>query len=229
MSDVFDVYRDEFRTRVLGGRPRSILEVGSGDGAFLETVRGTAERIVGVDPSDEAVLKLRAEGFEATTGTAEQLAFADASFDVVVFSFTPHHIADWNAGLSEALRVARNGVEILDVWYDDTIADQRTAHSFDRWLKAIDRRTGMVHLDTLSPGELLAPVVARRDVTYDYLCRRIVGAQSIEETLKLGAEYLAKVENDADLKRAFDQIIANAQRDGMTDEGCIQMTIEKRR
>lgn len=87
----------------------------------------------------------------------------------------------------------------------------------------------MVHLDTLSPAELIAPMIARRDVTYDYVCRRIAAPQSIDETMRLGAEYLAKAGEDADLKRAFDDIVARAHRDGMTDEGCIQMTIEKRR
>jgi SAM-dependent methyltransferase len=229
MPDIFDIYRDEFRARVLGGRPRAILEVGSGDGAFLKTVQGEAGRLCGLDPSADSVAKLKGDGFEAVQGSAETLPFQDGEFDVVAFSFTPHHIADWAAALNEAMRVSRNGVEIMDVWYDDTIADQRTAHDFDRWLKTIDRRTGMVHLDTLSPAEIVAPVAARRDVTYDYVCRRIAAPQSIEETMKLGAECLAKVGGDAELKRAFDDIVARAHRDGMTDEGCIQMTIEKRR
>jgi SAM-dependent methyltransferase len=229
MTDVFDNYRDEFRARVLGGRPRSILEVGSGDGTFLKTVRGEVGRLAGLDPAEDAVAKLRGDGFEAVQGSAERLPFADGEFDVVVFSFTPHHLADWNAALNEAMRVARNGVEILDVWYDDTVADQRTAHDYDRWLKTIDRRTGMVHLDTLSPAELLAPIVARRDVTYDYVCRRIGSPQNISDALELARTYLSKVDNDPELKRAFDAIIAAAHRDGMTDEGCIQMTIEKRR
>lgn len=229
MADIFDIYRDEFRARVLGGRPRSILEVGSGDGAFLRSVQGEVGRLMGLDPSADAVSQLKAEGFEAVQGSAERLAFGDGEFDVVVFSFTPHHIADWAAALNEALRVARHSIEILDVWYDDTLADQRVAHDFDRWLKAIDRRTGMVHLDTLSPADLLAPVISRRDFTFDYLCRRVAGQQKIDETLSIGERYLAKVDNDAALRRAFDQIVANAHRDGMTDEGCIQMTIEKGR
>jgi hypothetical protein len=229
MPDIFDTYRDEFRARVLGGRPRTLLEVGAGDGAFLKTVAGAVGRLVGLDPSADAVTKLKGEGFEAIEGSAENLPFAEGEFDVAVFSFTPHHIANWTAALNEAMRVARHSVEILDVWYDDTVADQRTTHAFDRWLKQIDRRTGMVHLDTLSPAELLAPVIARRDVTYDYVCRRIAEPTSIDETLKLGAEYLAKVGDDPALKREFDEIVASAHRDGMTDEGSIQMTIEKRR
>lgn len=229
MPDIFDIYRDEFRACVLGGWPRAILEVGSGDGAFLKTVQGEAGRLCGIDPSADSVARLKGDGFEAVQGSAETLPFQDGEFDVVVFSFTPHHIADWTAALGEAMRVSRNGVEIMDVWYDDTVADQRTAHDFDRWLKTIDRRTGMVHLDTLSPAELIAPMIARRDVTYDYVCRRIAAPQSIDETMRLGAEYLAKAGEDAELKRAFDDIVARAHRDGMTDEGCIQMTIEKRR
>jgi SAM-dependent methyltransferase len=229
MSEVYDIYRDEFRERVLGGRPRSILEVGSGDGTFLRSVKGEVMRLTGLDPSEDHVAALRADGFEAIEGSAEKLPFAEGEFDVVVFSFTPHHVSDWNAALSEALRVARHSVEILDVWYDDSIADQRTTHTLDRWLKTIDRKGGMVHNDTLSPGDLLAPVIARREAAFDYVCRRIAAACSIEETLELGRTYLSKVDNDAALTREFDEIIAAARRHGMTDEGAILMTIEKRR
>ena len=229
MSEVYDIYREEFRERVLDGRPRSILEVGSGDGSFLKTVQGEASRLCGLDPSEDHVSALRAEGFEAVKASAYPLPFADGEFDVVVFSFTPHHLADWGAGLNEALRVARHSVEILDVWYDDTIADQRTTHAFDRWLKTIDRRGGMVHRDTLSPGELLAPVLGRCDTTFDYVCRRVSARSNIEETMALGRTYLARVDNDQALAKEFEQIIAAAHRDGMTDEGAILMTIEKGR
>lgn len=229
MADVFDIYRQEFRERVLGGRPRSILEVGSGDGAFLKSVNGEAMRLCGLDPSEQHISTLNGNGYEAVKGSADKLPFADGEFDVVVFSFTPHHIADWAAGLNEALRVARHSVEILEVWYDDTIADQRTTLALDRWLKRIDRRGGMVHNNALSPGELLAPVMARRDATFDYACRRVSSRTNIEEILTLGRDYLAKVDNDPTLAKEFEQIIADARRDGMTDEGAILMTIEKGR
>src|SRR5260221_6969362 len=135
--DLDESYRQEFRARVLKGRPRSILEVGSGDGDFLKTVRGEVERLAGLDPNDKHFSELRALGFEQIKGSAEQLPFDDGAFDVVAFSFAPHHVADWTAALHEALRVARRGVEILDIWYDDTVADQRTTHALDCWLKKI--------------------------------------------------------------------------------------------
>ena len=123
--------------------------------------------------------------------------------------------------------MARHSVEILDVWYDDSFADQRTSHALDRWLKAIDRRGGMVHNDILSAGELLAPVLVLRGATYDYACRRIASPVSIEEMMTLGRRYLAKIDNDPASAQQFDDIIASAHRDGMTDEGAILMTIEK--
>jgi SAM-dependent methyltransferase len=227
MSD--DIYRDEFRARVLSGRPRSILEVGAGDGAFLRTVVGEAGRLTGLDPSADNVAQIRMAGFEAVEGVAERLPFQDGAFDVVVFSYTPHHVRDWTAALHEALRVARNGIEILDVWYDETIADQRSTQAYDRWCKTIDRRTGMVHNDTLPPGTMIAPVATWRDITYDYVCRRVAAAANIDETIAYAQAQLAKVQNDAALAREFDDILAAARRDGMTDEGAIMMTIEKRR
>jgi SAM-dependent methyltransferase len=224
-----DIYRDEFRARVLGGRPRSILEVGAGDGAFLATVKGAVGRLVGIDPSADNVSQLKLGGFEAVEGVAERLPFADGAFDVVVFSYTPHHVSNWSAALHEALRVARNGIEILDVWYDETIADQRTTQALDRWYKTIDRRLDMVHNDTLPPGVMIAPVAVQRDITYDYVCRRIATPLNIAGTMEHGREKLAKVDNDPTLAREFEQIIAAGHRDGMTEEGVIMMTIEKRR
>jgi SAM-dependent methyltransferase len=229
MADVYEIYREEFAERVLSGRPRSILEVGSGDGSFLETIKGQVGRLVGLDPDRTHVSALRVDGYEAVEGAAEKLPFADGEFDVVVFSFAPHHVADWALCLGEALRVARHSVEILDIWYDDTIADQRTTHALDRWLKAIDRRGGMVHLNTLSPGEMLAPVIGREDVTYDYICRRVASPTDIDEMVAHGRDHLKKVDNDPALAREFDEIIAAGRRDGMSDEGAILMTIEKKR
>ena len=125
--------------------------------------------------------------------------------------------------------MACNGIEILDVWYDESIADQRTTAALDRWYKTIDRRTGMVHNDFLLPGAMLEPVIARRDITYDYACRRIAAPLSVAETMDRGRQKLAKVDNDPALARQLEEIIAAGHRDGMSDEGALLMTIEKRR
>ncbi len=226
MAGVEDIYRDEFRARVLAGRPRSLLEVGSGSGTFLRSLKGGIDRLAGIDPNADDVETLRAEGFEVVVGKAEALPFQDGEFDVVVFSFTPHHIGDWSVALKEAMRVARHSIEILEVWYDEGIADQRVAHAYDRWCKEIDRRAGMVHNDTLSPGALLLPIIERRGLTYDYACRRVSSMCNVDEIEATGRARLAKAGDDAALKQGFEQIIKDARRHGMSEEGCVQMTIE---
>ncbi len=226
MAGVEDIYRDEFRARVLAGRPRSLLEVGSGSGIFLRSLKGGIDRLAGIDPNADDVETLRAEGFEVVVGKAEALPFQDGEFDVVVFSFTPHHIGDWSVALKEAMRVARHSIEILEVWYDEGIADQRVAHAYDRWCKEIDRHKGMVHNDTLSPGALLQPIIERRGLTYDYVCRRVSSMCNVDEIEATGRSRLAKAGDDAASKKSFEQIIADARRHGMSEEGCVQMTIE---
>jgi SAM-dependent methyltransferase len=226
MAGVEDIYRDEFLARVLAGRPRSLLEVGSGSGTFLRSLKGGIDRVAGIDPNADNVEAVRAEGFEVVLGKAEALPFQNGEFDVVVFSFTPHHMSDWTLALKEAMRVARHSIEILDVWYDDGVPDQRVAHDFDRWCKEIDRRSGMVHNDTLPPGALLQPIIEGRGLTYDYVCRRVSAMCNLDEILSTGEAQLAMVGDDAVLKKGFEQIVEDARRYGMSEEGCVQMTIE---
>ena len=226
MAGVDEIYREEFRTRVMAGRPRSILEVGCGSGAFLRSMKGGVNRLVGVDPDAEAIEALKAENFEVLQGAAEQLPFQDHEFDVVVFSFTPHHVSDWAKSLQEAMRVARHSIEILDVWFDDGVPDQRVAHAFDRWSKEIDRRNGKVHNDTLPPGALVAPLLGVSGLTYDYMCRRVSSAWALADVEVTGRSSLSSVGNDAALAQGFEQIIEDAKRYGISEEGCVQMTIE---
>lgn len=226
MAGVDEIYREEFRARVMAGRPRSVLEVGAGSGTFMRSVKIDINRLVGLDPEAESVEILQAEGFEAVVGSAEKLPFHDHEFDVVVFSYSPHHCTDWSLALKEAMRVARHSIELLDVWFDDSVPDQRVARDFDRWCKEIDRRGGMVHNDTMPAGALLAPLLAEAGLTYDYVCRRVSAAWALDDVEAKGREYLMKAGNDAALVKGFEQIVADAKRFGISEEGCVQMTIE---
>lgn len=65
-----------------------ILEIGCGDGtrlAWLKEHRGFD--CYGVEPSAQAVQAAAGRGITACQGTAEELPFADKSFDIVVFGF----------------------------------------------------------------------------------------------------------------------------------------------
>jgi SAM-dependent methyltransferase len=89
-------------------RPR-ILDVGCGTGANLQMLAefGAAE---GVDVSPEALEFCRARGLaKVKQGAAENLPFADASFDLVTGLDVVEHLDDDIAGLREMQRVLRPG------------------------------------------------------------------------------------------------------------------------
>jgi SAM-dependent methyltransferase len=226
MAGVEDIYRSEFRERVLAGRPRSLLEVGCGSGLFLRSVRDDVIRLAGIDPDSEAVDALHAEGFEVSVGHGEALPFRDGDFDVVVFSFVPHHCSAWAVALREAVRVARHSVEILDIWFDESVPDQRVARDFDGWCRQVDRLGGMVHNAPMSPGELLAPLAEKGLLAHDYACRRMSAPWPQDDRDARIAERRALAAQHAGLREDLERILADARRLGMSDIGCVQMTVE---
>lgn len=89
-----------------------ILDVGCGTGGNLEMLKkfGAAE---GVDVSDEALEFCRSKGLTVHKGLAEELPFADESFDVVTALDVVEHLDDDVAGLKEMFRVTRRGGKTL--------------------------------------------------------------------------------------------------------------------
>lgn len=99
---------------LLQPRPTSLLEVGCGDGRFLERLSDSLPQvdIVGVDVAEVALGKAaRAlEGrprVRVINAAAEDLPLPSDGFDVVVANKSFHHWRDWGAGLGEANRVLR--------------------------------------------------------------------------------------------------------------------------
>ncbi len=82
------------------------LDVGTGGGHVARRLREAGATVVTVDP---------APGMQAdTTAPAEDLPFADASFDVVACRIAAHHFADVLAAVGEMARVARDRVVVCD-------------------------------------------------------------------------------------------------------------------
>lgn len=95
------------------GSPGSILEIGCGVGSqlgFLQQ-RYPAARLVGVDRSSQqlATARERTSGVELVEGLAEQLPFADGSFDFVCCYWVLEHVAEPEPILAELNRVLRPG------------------------------------------------------------------------------------------------------------------------
>jgi ubiquinone/menaquinone biosynthesis C-methylase UbiE len=165
-------YRARLLQEVATFEPTSILEVGCGKGALLQAARSLQATVHGIDVDSTAVQGLARAGYSASVGSAEKLSLEDGSWDVVVFVYTAHHIANWSQALAEAMRCCRRAVVILDPWYDTAVPSQAVALAFDRWSKKIDRSNGMVHNDRLSIAGLLGDLLLSnnpRSIRIEYL------------------------------------------------------------
>jgi demethylmenaquinone methyltransferase/2-methoxy-6-polyprenyl-1,4-benzoquinol methylase len=100
------------------GPEDTVLDVATGTAAVaLELVRRTGCRVVGLDQSPEMLAAGRArvaaaglEGLiELVEGRAEQLPFADGSFDGLTFTYLLRYVADPAATMRELARVVRPG------------------------------------------------------------------------------------------------------------------------
>ena len=84
----------------------TVLDVATGGGHVARRLREAGATVVTVDP---------APGMQAdTTATAEDLPFADGSFDAVACRLAAHHFADVLAAVKEMARVAKHRVVVCD-------------------------------------------------------------------------------------------------------------------
>jgi SAM-dependent methyltransferase len=84
----------------------TVLDVATGGGHVARRLREAGATVVTVDP---------APGMQAdTTAPAEDLPFADGSFDAVACRVAAHHFADVLAAVKEMARVAKRRVVICD-------------------------------------------------------------------------------------------------------------------
>lgn len=108
----------EYRDRTLAGLSGRVLEVGAGDGANFQHYPGGVSNLVAVEP--EPYLRARAAeraqsvGVEVQVvdGVAEDLGFADGSFDAAVVTLTLCSVDDQHRALREIHRVLRPGGEL---------------------------------------------------------------------------------------------------------------------
>ena len=88
------------------GEGVTVIDVATGGGHVARRLRELGARVVTVDP---------APGMQAdTTAAAEELPFADDSFDAAACRLAAHHFADIQAAVREMARVARSRVVICD-------------------------------------------------------------------------------------------------------------------
>lgn len=92
---------------LLGRGGGALLDVGCGGGSHALAIAELGWAVTGIDVSEDQLRLARSRGVHAVRGRAEELPFADASFDAAVSMWTHTDVDDFAAATSEIARVLR--------------------------------------------------------------------------------------------------------------------------
>jgi|SRR5688572_12186148 len=224
-----ELYQQAFRSEIAALKPASLCDVGCGAGTLLAHAQSLGIAATGIEPDAAKVAEANGRSLDIRLGTAEALPFPDGAFDLVTFENSLHHVTEIGRALADAMRVARRAVVIVDPWFDLSIPSQKVGDRFERWLKALDRMTGMVHWDPIPAGEIIAACYGVQSISIRHLLQ--LTPMSIE-----AFEYFAgraQPHRDSPVYKAngMDQelsaIRAAFQSTGITEAGALLMSIVK--
>lgn len=127
------------------GPAETVLNVGAGTGSYEPEDR----QVTALEPSDAMIRQRQPRSAPVVQGYAENLPFADDSFDAAMAVLTVHHWTDKARGLREMRRVSRGPVVILtfdpefqECWLGDYIPElvardnaiMPPMSEYERWL-----------------------------------------------------------------------------------------------
>lgn len=134
------------------GDARSVLNVGAGSGSYEPSGR----HVIALEPSAAMIAQRPADAAPVVQGHAEQIPFADKSFDASMAVLTVHHWAGKAQGILEMRRVTRGPIVILtydpafrDFWLLDYFPD--LARLDEEQMPSIDAYTDWLGHVTVQP------------------------------------------------------------------------------
>jgi ubiquinone/menaquinone biosynthesis C-methylase UbiE len=97
-------------------RGKTVVDIGCGDGAFVRALAAAGADAIGIEVSDDAVARARAQDpdHRYELGGAERLPLEDASVDVATLMRSLHHVPDPASAFPELARVVREHVWIAE-------------------------------------------------------------------------------------------------------------------
>jgi SAM-dependent methyltransferase len=126
-ADAYDRFMGRYSLQLSGGmadlagvaRGQRVLDVGCGPGALTRELLERGAEVSAVDPSPPfvAAVRERHPGADVRQARAEDLPFADGSFDAALAQLVVHFMDDPAQGIAEMARVTRDGgVVVACVW-----------------------------------------------------------------------------------------------------------------
>lgn len=204
------------------GSAQTVLNVGAGAGSYEPVDRC----LIAVEPSREMIRKRSPVAAPAIQADADDLPFADSSFDASMAILTIHHWPDKEAGLREMRRVTRGRIVLLTFdpsrrpWLTDYLpelaaldeAQMPTMSDYERWLGPVqitpvpvprDCSDGLLYAYWRRPAAYLDPYIRSGSSSFWTLSNAEAGLQKLRRDLETGewerryAELLALDEYDA--------------------------------
>jgi SAM-dependent methyltransferase len=195
------------RIRSALGDARRVLNVGAGAGNYEPDDR----EVIALEPSEEMIRQRPANAVPVIQGNAEELPFADNSFDAAMASLTVHHWTDKATGLAEMRRVSRGPVVLFtfdpafrSCWLADyfpeiVIMDDTQMPSmadYERWLGSVsvfpvpiphDCTDGFLYSYWRRPHAYLDPIIRKGISTFWKMSEVEVGLAQLTADLESGA------------------------------------------
>lgn len=148
-ADSYDRFMGRYSTQLAPGLAdlagvragQKVLDVGCGPGALTAELvaRLGPEGVAAVDPSEPfvAAAQARHPGVDVRISAAEELPYADGTFDATIAQLVVHFMTDPVAGLAEMARVTRaDGVVAACVW--DLAGDRAPISPFWRAARKLE-------------------------------------------------------------------------------------------
>ncbi len=135
----------------------SVLDVGCGDGFWMEVLRNLGFRdLLGLDPSYSLLIRAKGKGLRVVQSSASCMSFR-RKFDVVIMCDVLEHLSDVSEALSEVWNVLKaNGILYLMVPVYNSLSSkfQRLFHRKSKIQQAQDHDE--THLQAFSKRDLLS-------------------------------------------------------------------------
>jgi SAM-dependent methyltransferase len=165
------------------GDARTVLNVGAGTGSYEPEGR----EVTAVEPSAEMIGQRPPGSAPAIQASAENLPFAERSFDASLAVLTAHHWADLGAGLAEMRRVSQERVVIV-TFDPEALAELWIARDYFPEMLTLKRRSGATsrELTKLLAGATTEPIAVPRDCTDQFFAALWARPEKLldEEVLK---------------------------------------------